>query len=443
MKTKQIICAFSLGVLCMLPQLQAQDGYDFTVSEGYDFSDDEDEINAQKKQAADEKRALQSLIYNGAQYALACRKAYQEDVVWPISSCCDGIIGNNDLVECTKDPVPADLHREAISKINGKHPFAIDAGQFIEGVLSRSTLAKAKPNLTAQQYAEIEHVITRAENLAKWFYGTFAKACAVHDYDFLKEVQRVARFKEYLKTPKIADLDEKYYALMDAFVGNYVNYRVQAAFKNFNNNPKVRCAELLQHFSYPISTADRDRWISFLILGGSSRSSYTGPTFGVSERFEHREMDNPFMYFDIQGGKVVWAATGKASELSGYMRYFEFWSQNRVIATVDLADSVSPIVKKASNELLSSLSPIAGDIVVKEDADFKRTVDYQALYALNKLVTLDDELGTFMEYLDKNSRFVKNRTRTSNHGSLMKKMQFYANEASIVLDRMMDTARKK
>ena len=149
------------------------------------------------------------------------------------------------------------------------------------------------------------------------------------------------------------------------------------------------------------------------------------------------------MYFDIQGGKVVWAATGKASELSGYMRYFEFWSQNRVIATVDLADSVSPIVKKASNELLSSLSPIAGDIVVKEDADFKRTVDYQALYALNKLVTLDDELGTFMEYLDKNSKFVKNRTRTSNHGSLMKKMQFYANEASIVLDRMMDTARKK
>ena len=61
---------WALSGLLILPQTQAQQGYDFTENEGYDFSenegydfsDDEEEIAAQKK-SADDKRALQSLLW--------------------------------------------------------------------------------------------------------------------------------------------------------------------------------------------------------------------------------------------------------------------------------------------------------------------------------------------------------------------------------------------
>lgn len=166
MKTKTILCSLALGGLSCLPQVQAQAGYgyDFTEDEaaaGYDFTDDEAE--ADRKAEALQKQT-QQLIYNGAQYVSTCRKAYQEDIVWVVSACCDGIIGTEDFVDCIYDPVPADLHREALAKVMARHPFAADSGQFLQGPLSRATLNQAKPNMSSAQYTEIEHMITRSED---------------------------------------------------------------------------------------------------------------------------------------------------------------------------------------------------------------------------------------------------------------------------------------
>ncbi len=447
MKNTSFLLTGALCGLILLPQTQAQQGYDFTENEGYDFSenegydfsDDEEEIAAQKK-SADDKRALQSLLYNGAQYALACRKAYQEEIVWPVSACCDGIIGSNDLVECTKDPAPADLHREAVSKITGKHPFAPDAGQFLEGILSRTTLQQAKPNLTAQQYAEIDHVISRSENLMKWFMGSFAKACAVHDYDFLKEVQRVVRFKEYLKSAKVEELDEKYYAMMHAYTGSYVSSRIYNAEQRFSNNIRENSVSFFRHFHNSISRAEREQWISFIVLGGSSRSSYLGPEFGINARFEHNKADDPYMYYDISGTRVIPAGTNAATLLASYMHYFDFWTDSRITATMDLGDKTGNIVRIASNEFLSRLDKMADEIVIREDADFKHTIRNSALYALNKLTILDDELSNFLPYLEENSKFLKNRRKTNSKGTLANQIQVRAEEASRLLDHMMKIA---
>ena len=101
MKTTHIFLGLALSGLMMVAPTQAQSaGYDFTQDDapaGYDFTDEEAAADAAAV-AEQHKKELQTLIYNGAQYLSACRKAYQEDIVWPVSACCDGIIGNEDFV---------------------------------------------------------------------------------------------------------------------------------------------------------------------------------------------------------------------------------------------------------------------------------------------------------------------------------------------------------
>ncbi len=442
MKTKTILCALAFCCPVAFSPLSAQQvGYDFTVDDepaGYDFTQDDEESKAQ--QAEMRKKEMQGLIYNGVQYLTACRKAYQQDVVWAVSSCCDGIIGTEDLVDCTKDPVPADLHREAVSKIMGRQPFAADAGQFVEGVLSRSMLAQAKPNLTTQQYTEIEHMITRSENLLKWFLGPFAKACAAHNYDFLKEVQRMERFREYLKTPNVEEHDVNYFAMIDAYAHSYARDRIDKAFSTVDSNPGRFGAEFFNYFHNTLSTEESDAWLSYVVLGGSSRGTYNGPRFGVEGRFMHRGMVNPYTYLDIRGGKVCWASTAEAAELASYMRYFDFWSNTRIDAAEDLAFAARSAVRAAADAFYSGISAEAAQIVVKEDADFKQAVNNRALYALNKLVTMDDAILDFREYLKKNSNFVKNRQRTQANGSLLRCVQARVEQAKQCLRHIQSVA---
>lgn len=416
-------------------------GYDFTQDDtpaGYDFTqDEEDPAEAEKK-----KKNIQTLIYNGQQYAAACRKAYLEEVVWPVSACCDGIIGNEDLVECTKDPVPADLHREAISKIVANHPFATDSGEFTDGLFCRATLAKAKPNMNSKQYAEIEHMITRAEMLMKWFTGAFAKACAAHNYDFLKEVQRVARFKVYLKTAKIEEIDKMYYSMIRAYTSSYVTARVDKVYREVAESTKVWSEAFFQHFHNEVSQAERDQWLCFVVMGGNSHSTYNGPRFGVDPRFYYEGLDNPYVYYDIRGGKVVPAATSQATELASYTRYFEFWTQSRILSTMEMGDKANSYVKRAANDYFSGIAKVAGDIVVKEDADFKRTVAEKALYALDKLNSMDDELVNFNDYLQNNSNFLKNRSRTTGNGALRQMIQEKTNHANLIFAQIQEKARR-
>ncbi|MBR5895824.1 MAG: hypothetical protein IKZ13_09815 [Akkermansia sp.] len=444
MKTKTILCSLALGGLSCLPQVQAQAGYgyDFTEDEaaaGYDFTDDEAE--ADRKAEALQKQT-QQLIYNGAQYVSTCRKAYQEDIVWVVSACCDGIIGTEDFVDCIYDPVPADLHREALAKVMARHPFAADSGQFLQGPLSRATLNQAKPNMSSAQYTEIEHMITRSEMLMKWFTGRFAKACAMHNYDFLKEVQRVARFKEYLKSAAVEELGNAYLAMIDSFRGNYVRTRIDKAYSEFNGNSKRWSPEFFRHFHNSISSQERDSWLGYIVLGRGGRSPYNGPNFGVEGFFMHMGLDNPHEYLDIRGGKAIWAPTTSAAELASYMRYFEFWSANRITATEELGFNARSEVKRSADEFYKSVAAVAAEIVVKEDADFKRTVNNHAQYALNKLVMLDDELLDFQEYLKKNTNFIKNRERTKTYGPLLTLFQQRVDEANRCLNSIQKTAEQ-
>lgn len=443
MNMKKIFYTLALSGLVCCPQTMAQDGYDFTQDEptGYDFTDEEAEAD---RKAEQQQKATQQLIYNGAQYVATCRKAYQEDIVWVISACCDGIIGSEDFVDCIYDPVPADLHRSAVSKIMGKHPFAADSGQFLQGPLSRSTLAQAKPNITAAQYAEIEHMITRSELLMKWFMGHFAKACALHTYDFLKEVQRVARFKEYLKTETVNELDESYLAMIDAFSHNYVLERINRSFSTMNANRKYWSKAFFDYFHNKVSANERDAWLCYVLLGGSSRfSPYSGPQFGVDRTFVHRGFYTPYDYIDIRSGKAVWASTPIAAELASYMRYFEFWSGNRIFESEGMGADGRLAVTQAFNQYEKMLSPVAAEIVVKEDADFRQTVNNRILYAMNKLVSLDDELMGFDEYLRKNSKFIKNRERTKQYGPLLQLVQQRIDEATRALSTIQKLAEQE
>lgn len=61
----------------------------------------------------------------------------------------------------------------------------------MDRILSRAILKQAKPNISAQQYANIEHMITRSEMLVKWFTGSFAK----HSYHQRRNTRRSARYR--------------------------------------------------------------------------------------------------------------------------------------------------------------------------------------------------------------------------------------------------------
>lgn len=445
MKTTRIFLGIALSGVMMCTHAQAQSpGYDFTQDDapvGYDFTDEEAAADAAAA-AEKQKKELQTLIYNGVQYLSACRKAYQEDVVWPVSACCDGIIGNEDFVQCIKGPVPADLHREAVSKIMGKHPYSAEAGQFAEGVLSRSTLAQAKPNLTPQQYKDIEHMITRAEALMKWFTGTFAKACALHHYDHLKDVQRVARFKEYLQSDDITEVDIAYSAMVHAFKGNYAAMRVDKASSTFHGDPRRYSNEFFRHFHNSISQEERDSWLSFAVLGGSVRGRYNGPTFGMENRFIHRGLYDPYTYFDVRGGKVMPAATAEAAQMACYMRHFETWSTAKITAMEDRAFEARSRVRIAADDFFAGIAKSAAEIVVKEDSDFKYAVSNRALYALERMTAMDDEILGLQEHLKKNSNFVKNRTHSKTDDSLQHLIQQHVDSANNMLDSLHKAAQR-
>lgn len=439
MKMNRLFYLLALGGLVLPSQLKAQSpGYDFTQDEnvGYDFTQEEDSAEADKR-----KREQQSLIYNGPQYVAACRKAYQEDIMWVISACCDGIIGNRDLVECIYDPDPATLYREAASKISSKHLFAPSEGQFMDGVLTRSMLAQAKPNINSKQYAEIEHMITRAEMLTKWFLGPFGKACMAHNYDYLKEVQRVARFKEYTKTDRFRSMDSLYVDMQKAFYGEYVRARADKGLAYLSSN-KHNSYVFFHHFHNSVSQSERDGWLGFVVLGGSKSSPYTGPVFGVDAVFRTVGVESPFKYFDIRGGKVITAATAEAAELASYMRYFDFWSENRITAAWEAGNKANALAKNAADDFFSGIHKVAGEIVVKEDADFKRLVGNVALYALDKMVTMDDELIGFEKFLRDNTVFLKNRNQQKSRASLQYQVQTCVDYANMRFERMIQTARQ-
>ena len=109
---------------------------------------------------------------------------------------------------------------------------------------------------------------------------------------------------------------------------------------------------------------------------------------------------------------------------------------------MEMGDKANSYVKRAANDYFSGIAKVAGDIVVKEDADFKRTVAEKALYALDKLNSMDDELVNFNDYLQNNSNFLKNRSRTTGNGALRQMIQEKTNHANLIFDQIQEKARR-
>ncbi len=133
----------------------------------------------------------------------------------------------------------------------------------------------------------------------------------------------------------------------------------------------------------------------------------------------------------------------EASRMSSYMRYFDFWTQARLDATAALGDKLDNLTRMASGEFLSGVSTVAGEIVIPEDADFKRAVSDRALYALDKLDSMDRELTDFPKYLHDNTNFLQNRKNTKAYGSLIHQVQLCADDANKKLDAILQATQQQ
>lgn len=426
MKTQYLL--FSL-LLCGLTAT-AQD------SVGFDFSDEDVAADAQFAK----QQELQALIGNAAKYEAAAHESYAI-VVNSIAGCCNQLKGHKDLVDCSNYPDADTLHKEALANLLANYPFDMSSGQFTEGVLSQVMLSKAKPNMTGDQVTRIEHMITRAETMMQWFTGPFRLACAVHNHDFQKEVQRVARFIEYTKTDEFKSADEAYRALVIYFDSNDVPNRAMTAERSFGYNQQ-QAYVFYNYFHNRISDQEREKWLNFVLMGRSLRYRYDGPVLNLSNEITLSTGKPVYWYIDIHGAKPRMAATELASKLSSYINTFQRWNPQRL-------DDVQSWGKKAFDQLhnaighatFNKLDTLAGETLVKEDIDFKEAVQKAIPNGLQALMEKEDLLMGLPDYLADNTKYVDNckfESKTSLRARVLRRMEM----ANRILDNIASKAAK-
>ena len=176
------------------------------AEEGFVFTEEE-------VAAADEAAAkLQALISNGAEYSRACAQAYS-NINLLVGNCYRAIGREVIFLECADQKTVADIHKEAASHLIGKYSVDPASGKFMDGVMCRSNLLKAKPNLAAKSYETIDQNIDQLEAMLKWFMGSFARTCAYFNSEYYKELQKVSRFKELTGTSEYSRMEQNYRAL--------------------------------------------------------------------------------------------------------------------------------------------------------------------------------------------------------------------------------------
>ena len=393
MKTQHLL--FSL-LLCGLTAT-AQD------SVGFDFSDEDVAADAQFAK----QQELQALIGNAAKYEAAAHESYAI-VVNSIAGCCNQLRGHKDLVDCSNYPDADTLHKEALANLLANYPFDMSSGQFTEGVLSRVMLSKAKPNMTGDQVTRIEHMIARAEAIMRWFIGPFRFLCGLHNHDFQKEVQRVARFIEYTKTDEFKSADEAYRALVIYFDSNDVPNRAMTAERSFGYNQQ-QAYVFYNYFHNRISDQEREKWLNFVLMGRSIRYSYDGPVLNLSNEITLSTGKPVYWYIDIHGTKPRMAATEPASKLSSYINTFQRWNERRLTDVVGLGkNAFEQLHDTIGHSTFNRLDTLAGESLVKEDADFKHAINTAIPNGLQALLEKDDLLMGLTDYLKDNTNYVDN-----------------------------------
>ncbi len=393
MKIKNIILPLLLGGLTAT----AQDGG------GFDFTEEEAAADAQLAK----QQELQALIGNAPKYEAATHEAYAI-VVNAIAGCCNQLKGHKDLVDCSNYPDADTLHKDALEKLLANYPYDTSSGQFTEGVLSRVMLSKAMPNMSGDQLTRIEHMITRAEAIMRWFSGPFRFLCGLHNHDFQKEVQRVARFIEYTKTEEFKVSDKAYEALAQFFGGDAVPNRSTTAVNSFGYNDQ-QAYVFYNYFHNRISDQERESWINYILMGSSLRYWYDGPILNLSHDVKLSTGTLVRMYVDVRGMRPCLAASEPATKLAAYMNLFKRWHENRLIDVAGLGkNAFEQLHDTIGHSTFTRLDTLAGETLVKEDADFKHAINTAIPNGLQALLEKDDLLMGLTDYLKGNTHYVDN-----------------------------------
>lgn len=217
MKIKSLLCACVLcGGMIVPPATAEPVGYDFTTddsgsSDGFVFTD-EDVAAAD----AEEARRQAALLMDGRAFRAECRQIYQNLMVI-VGNCHRGVGKNIDLTECLDSRPLADCHKEAASRLMGTYGVIPSTGQVTIGLFTRKNLAKARPNMSSEDYAAVDMYMTRTEAMLKWFLGPYAQFCALVDEDCHDMVQMAARAVELIRTSEMRSAREKYWRVIQAF----------------------------------------------------------------------------------------------------------------------------------------------------------------------------------------------------------------------------------
>lgn len=242
----------------------------------------------------------------------------------------------------------------------------------------------------------------------RWFIGPFRFLCGLHNHDFQKEVQRVARFVEYTKTEEFKVSDEAYAALAQFFGGDSVPNRSTTAVNSFGYNDQ-QAYVFYNYFHNRISDHERESWINYILMGSSLRYQYDGPILNLSRDVKLSTGTQVRMYVDVRGTKACLAASEPATKLAAYMNTFKRWNERRFTDVVGLGkNAFEQLHDTIGHSSFTRLDTLAGEALVKEDADFKKAVNTAIPNGLQALMEKDDLLMGLTDYLKDNTNYVDN-----------------------------------
>lgn len=411
MKFKNVILALSFGSFLALPTAMAQ-GFDFTEDEGFTFT--EEEIQAE------DQRALQSLISDGARYLSESRQAYRR-IISTINALCNDITKRNDWINATLITSPATHHKAGLNNIMDRYPFAPDSGQFLEGVLSRSVLKKAKPNLTSAQYNEIERIITRCEALVKWYSGTLAQTCATFDDDFMKTLQQTARFREDIQRSDIQPIDRDFGRMYDYFTykGDTPVLRELLKYASRKDYCKSIANEWIKYFGTSPDAVKIDFFLNWAVF---AYGNYTGPYFGLRKEINMNGLMSPDMYLVVRNGKTTYAYTQMARYMQYYVSFFDPWTDQYIDSVNELGAYLRKDVEKVFDEA-EALAEVGGKDSTKEDELYRNLVISSIPNMCVPLVDMSDMMIDLEEVVKKKTNFMTNTRsfRESGNRTLLEK----------------------
>ena len=426
MKTQYLL--FSLLLCGLTATAQDSAGFDFSdekVDDGYVYTD-EDESGEQE---------MMALIGNAAKYEQACMAEYNK-IINSFQKCFKEIQAIKDELECTEYPAPAVTFNKYYNELMDIGCFGTGSGQFLEGVLNRANLAKARSGMTDAQYSKCDTIITRSELMMQWFCGSFRNACLLYNEDFMKMLQQSARFQLYLKeNEKICDA---FFHLHKSFDANLLEERLHTIVVTFRNNDATNSRTFFNHFHNKISTDERDRWLSHVVLGGRTHSKYSGPTYGVQEISEEFA---PWRFFDIRNGRVVPASTYLAFELTYYMDILDKWSLSH-LDTVKITGVNARITADEAARELEALIKQTENKVLKNDNNFRSIIYSMGNDTLAWMVVLVAPMADMDDFLDKTD-FKKHKSYPSGIKPLLDNFQKLVGTASMKLDDMYEFAEKE